>query len=132
MTLEQLSNKIRMLILDNDEVTMPGIGTFVTEVVPAYFSDGGKVINPPSRRITFRKEQLSDTCLCDFDLSPVRKALATRKMAEMPGLGKLVLQSNGTVTFEVAKDIDIYPEGYGLKPITVQPLSLMKKLLSRY
>lgn len=132
MTLEQDSTKILSLILDNDEVTLPGIGTFVCKLVPAYFSSNGSVLNPPRREISFRKEQLTDTCLCDFDLSPVRKALATAKCASLPGLGRLTVRSKGVIAFEAAEDIDIYPEGFGLKPVKVKPLGIIKKWLSKH
>ena len=53
MDIELLSNMVRELVLSHDEVGLPGLGSFVTEMVPASFSDRGYTINPPYRRLTF-------------------------------------------------------------------------------
>ena len=39
MDIDLLSKMVGELILDNDEVSLPGVGTFVAEVVPSTFSD---------------------------------------------------------------------------------------------
>ena len=37
---------VKEVILDRDRVVLPGLGTFVAEMVPASFSDKGYTINP--------------------------------------------------------------------------------------
>ena len=54
MDIDLFSNIVKDLILDNDEVTLPGLGTFVSELMPSSFSDKGYTINPPYRRLSFR------------------------------------------------------------------------------
>ena len=39
MDIALLSKMIKEIILDEDEVTLPGIGTFIAEIVPSTFSD---------------------------------------------------------------------------------------------
>ena len=55
MNIDILSGIIKRLILANSEVSLPGIGTFVTEDAPATFSDKGFTINPPYRKLLFRE-----------------------------------------------------------------------------
>ena len=57
MDIDLLSKMVKELILDKDEVELPGVGTFVAETVPATFSDKGYTINPPYRKLSFRQRQ---------------------------------------------------------------------------
>ena len=41
MDIDLLSKMVKELILDNDRVVLPGLGSFVAEVVPSTFSDKG-------------------------------------------------------------------------------------------
>ena len=61
-----LSRMIKELVLRNDRVSLPGLGVFVCEYVPASFSDRGFVINPPYRRIYFRSKKEDDNLLVSF------------------------------------------------------------------
>ena len=45
MDIDLLSKMVKELILDNDEVSLPGVGSFVAELVPSSFSDKGYTIN---------------------------------------------------------------------------------------
>ena len=67
MNIDLLSKMVKELILDKDEVFLPGIGSFVAEFVPSAFSDKGYTINPPYRRLYFRQKQDdTDSTLVDF------------------------------------------------------------------
>ena len=44
MDIDLFSDIVKDLILDNDEVTLPGLGTFVSELMPSTFSDKGYTI----------------------------------------------------------------------------------------
>lgn len=57
-----LAKMVRELILENDAVTLPGIGTFVAELVGASFSDKGYTINPPYRRLSFTQRRVRTRC----------------------------------------------------------------------
>ena len=63
MDIDLLAKMVGELILDNDEVSLPGVGTFVAEVMPSSFSDKGYTINPPSRKLSFRQREKSDGLL---------------------------------------------------------------------
>lgn len=108
MDIDLLSKMVKELILDNDEVALPGVGSFVAEYVPATFSDRGFTINPPYKRLSFRnKASESGGGLVDFYakcngldaetaskilkefLSELRNVLESKKVVIFPGLGKL-------------------------------------------
>ena len=63
MDIDLLSKMVRELLLDNDKVTLPGLGAFVAENAPAQFSDKGYTVNPPYRKLYFRENQEYDTSL---------------------------------------------------------------------
>ena len=54
MDVHLLSRLLKELIIDNDRIALPGMGYFQAEPMPAYFSEDGKTIYPPSKRISFK------------------------------------------------------------------------------
>lgn len=139
MDIDLLSKMVKELILDNDEVSLPGVGSFVAELVPSSFSDKGYTINPPYKRLSFRKKaDASDNVLIDFYaksnnvdketaskividfLSEMQKVLELRKSIVFPGLGKLRATKENIFFFVADEDLDIYPEGFGLDPISLK------------
>lgn len=139
MDIDLLSKMVKELILDNDEVSLPGVGSFVAELVPSSFSDKGYTINPPYKRLSFRKKaDASDNVLIDFYaksnkvdketaskividfLSEMQKVLELRKSIVFPGLGKLRATKENVFFFVADEDLDIYPEGFGLEPISLK------------
>lgn len=139
MDIDLLSKMVKELILDNDEVSLPGVGSFVAELVPSSFSDKGYTINPPYKRLSFRKKaDVSDSVLIDFYaksnnvdketaskividfLSEMQKVLELRKSIVFPGLGKLRATKENIFFFVADEDLDIYPEGFGLEPISLK------------
>lgn len=130
---------VKELILDKDEVSLPGVGTFVAEMVPSVFSDKGYTINPPYKRLSFRQKGTGDdSLLIDFYakcnnldietasriirefLHEMRHVLETRKSIVFPGLGKLRATRENYFFFVADEDLDIYPEGFGLEPISLK------------
>lgn len=139
MDIDLLSKMVKELILDNDEVSLPGVGSFVAELVPSSFSDKGYTINPPYKHLSFRKKaDASDNVLIDFYaksnnvdketaskividfLSEMQKVLELRKSIVFPGLGKLRATKENIFFFVADEDLDIYPEGFGLEPISLK------------
>ena len=139
MDIDLLSKMVKELILDKDEVSLPGVGTFVAEMVPSVFSDKGYTINPPYKRLSFRQKSTGDdSLLIDFYarcnnldietasriirefLHEMRHVLETRKSIVFPGLGKLRATRENYFFFVADEDLDIYPEGFGLEPISLK------------
>ena len=57
MDIDLLSRMIGTLIVEHDQVGLPGVGTFVAEMMPASFADRGYTIHPPYRRLSFYPSQ---------------------------------------------------------------------------
>ncbi len=138
MDIDLLSKMVKELILDNDRVVLPGLGSFVAEVVPSTFSDKGYTINPPYRRLFFRSKPdegdelaafyartnnvdkaMAERIIKDF-VSELRPMLHTKKTIVFPGLGRLRATKENAVFFVANEDLDIYPAGFGLEPISLK------------
>ena len=66
MDIDLLSKMVKEVVMDHDCVTLPSLGSFVTEIVPATFTDRGYTILPPYRRLFFSPKQGGDTLLVDI------------------------------------------------------------------
>ena len=138
MDIDLLSKMVKELILDNDKVVLPGLGAFVTEIVPSTFSDKGYTINPPYRRLYFRSKPNEGDALVDFYMAAnnlsrevaekvirefveeLRSVLHVRKNVIFPGLGRLRATKENTIFFVADEDLDIYPDGFGLESISLK------------
>lgn len=138
MDVELLARMIGELVTDHDQVGLPGVGTFVAEVVPATFSDKGYTINPPYRRLSFHPSRTEDKLLVDFyaesnGIAPeaarayltrflleLKTVLKERKTIVLPGLGRLRATLENNFFFVPDENLDIYPEGFALKPVSLK------------
>ena len=140
MDIDLLSKMIKELVMDHDRVSLPGLGVFVAETVPSAFSDKGYTVNPPYRKLSFRpvKDTESDTLLADLYASAngvsreiaekalvifvdgLRDVLQTRKNVVFPGLGRMRATKENNFFFVSDEDLDIYPEGFGLTPLSLK------------
>lgn len=138
MDIDLLSKMVKELILDDDKVVLPGLGCFVAEIVPAYFSDKGYTINPPYRKLYFRARPDEGDTLIDFYarsndvsydvaeriikdfVSELKAVLHAKKVVVFPGLGRLRATKENNVFFIADEDLDIYPEGFGMEPISLK------------
>lgn len=138
MDIDLFSKMIKELILDNDRVVLPGLGCFVAEMVPATFSDKGYTINPPYRRLYFRAKPDTDDVLMNFYaesngldrdvacrilgdfIAELRNIIFTKKLIVLPGLGRLRATKENNIFFIADEDLDIYPAGFGLEPISLK------------
>lgn len=139
MDIDLLAKMVRDIILEKDEVALPGLGMFVAEFVPASFSDKGYTINPPYKRLSFRQvDKPDDMTLAllyakannigedtaahfvnDF-LVGLKNVLMEKKTVLLPGLGKLRATRENTFFFIADEDLDIYPEGFGLEAVSLK------------
>ena len=138
MDIDLLSKMVKELILDNDRVVLPGLGSFVAEIVPSTFSDRGYTINPPYRRLFFRSKpdegeklvkfyaesnnvelEIAERIIRDF-VTELKSVLHTKKTVVFPGLGRLRATKENNVFFVADEDLDIYPAGFGLEPISLK------------
>lgn len=138
MDVDLLSKMIGELILDHDELSLPGLGTFVAELVPASFSDRGYTINPPYRKLSFYQRVDTDHLLIDFYarsnnisfqeasviivrfLEELKAVLKERKSVVLPKLGRLRATRENNFFFVPDEDLDIYPEGFALRSVSLK------------
>lgn len=148
MDIDLLSKMVKELILVNDRVTLPGVGAFVAEMVPASFADRGYTINPPYRRLVFRQgvsqekdhllvdmyasannidREMAEKLLREF-LKGMVEELRKRKMLVFTGLGRLRATRENNFFFICDENLDIFPEGMGLEAVSLKSHSKPKEL----
>lgn len=138
MDIDLLARMVKEVVMDHDSVTLPGVGCFVTELVPAAFADRGYTILPPYRRLYFTPKQGEDSYLVDLYakansvpkadanriltdfLAEMKEVLKLKKTITFPGLGRLRATRENHFFFVADEDLDIYPSGFGLQPISLK------------
>ena len=118
-----LSRLLKELIIDNDRIPLPGMGYFQTEPMPAYFSEDGKTIYPPSKRISFKgDERAAGDLVARYYAAGTGvdgKTAATELEAFLQQL-KVTLEGN--VYFVAEKDGGIFAQAFGFEPVTLKPV----------
>ena len=107
MNVELLAKMIGQLVVDYDRVSLPGVGTFYVELMPASFTDKGFSMNPPYKTLSFNQVQTDDSLLVSLYaksnqldeevarpyivqfLQELKQVLIEKKTIILPGLGKL-------------------------------------------
>lgn len=142
MDIAFLSQSLKELVLENDRVSLPGLGSFLADIAPAQFSQDKKIINPPFRRVFFRCSEIWNDGLLENHsaqklgmelpeakrelesfLKKFRQELQSRKSVELPGFGTMRATKEGNIFFVYDKGLDIYSDVYGLEPISIKALS---------
>lgn len=139
--MSDLSNLLRQLLSENDEVSLPGMGHFVIVDIPSELINGGKAITPPSRKIVFESsdgdsEKLLVLAYCrergisENDaakelselLRQFKKELVDNAGAEIPGFGRITFGAGGSFVFEADDSFDVAADSYCLETL---PLKMM-------
>ena len=139
MDVNLLSRLLKELIIDNDRIALPGMGYFQTEPMPAYFSEDGKTIYPPSKRISFKGDERAsgdmisryyasssgidpDTASTELEafLRQLKYTLSDRRNIELPGLGRLRCTLEGNAYFVAEQDGGIFAQAFGFEPVTLK------------
>ena len=143
MDVRLLSGMIGDLMLGTDSLSLPGLGTFVAEEMPASFSDRGYSVNPPYRRLSFTSRQTEDNQLAALYASSneglsaedaasiissfcdsLKDELNSTKSVDFPGLGRLRATREGLLFFVADPDLDISPDACGLGAVSLKTHSL--------
>ena len=135
---------LKDLLLENDVVVVPGLGSFMTRLMPASFSDLGRTINPPYRKLSFRAVESGDASAFTDRLAAAlpegtdagqwlssfvvgfKEALDRTKRVELPDLGAMRATAQNDYFFVASEDLDIFPEGMGLAPVTIKSSTLIE------
>ena len=149
MNIDLLSQMVYDLILEHDSLSLPGVGCFVAEIVPATFTDRGYTINPPYRKLSFRSSGPSDTLLVDLYaasnnvsaevarkvlvefLAEMKTLLYAKKNFVFPGLGRLRATRENNIFFVADEGLDIFPEGFALEPLSLKARKETPEEISR-
>ena len=149
MNIDLLSQMVYDLILEHDSLSLPGVGCFVAEIVPATFTDRGYTINPPYRKLSFRSSGPSDTFLVDLYaasnnvsaevarkvlvefLAEMKTLLYAKKNVVFPGLGRLRATRENNIFFVADEGLDIFPEGFALEPLSLKARKETPEEISR-
>lgn len=138
MDINLLSRMVCELILDNERVALPGIGTFVAVDMPASFSDRGYTINPPYRKLSVTSDREDDGLLAGLYaasngiekeaaaliiakyLQDVSAELEECRSVSLPGLGKLRKTHDGSLFFVEEEGLNIDAAGFCLEPVSLK------------
>lgn len=140
MDIKLFSQIIRELLILNKKVNLPELGTFITETVPAFLSNDGSVIYPPSKRVYFRehKEVENDKIFIKFYseqknidnneaekiftnfIKSLKIELNLKKTIELEGLGRLKISHDDDIYFIMDKSMDYYTESFVLQPLNLK------------
>lgn len=138
MDIDLLAKMVKDLLLLNDRVSLPGLGCFIAEMVPASFSDKGYTINPPYRRLYFRSQPNDGALLVKYYaesegvaeeqarqaleeyVKELVEVLKEKKLIVFPELGRLRATKENNFFFVSDEDADIYPEGFGLDAVSLK------------
>lgn len=141
MEINLFSKCIKDLIVENDRVDVPYLGSFTAEMMPASYSDRQTTIHPPYRKMTFHKGNVSlseGRLLLDkvrretgvsleqagvelgWCLSRLCSELEGRKRCKLPSLGEMRANARNEFFFVPDDNLDIWPDGLGFEPISIK------------
>lgn len=138
MDIDLLSKMVSELIMDNDRVALPGLGEFVSQMVPSSITDKGYTINPPYRKLVFRPSGNDDGLLASLYaesngvsaevaarvikefVDGMKAVLREKKVVVFPGLGRLRATRENNVFFVADEELDLFPECFGMSPVSLK------------
>ena len=141
MEITLFSKCIKDLIVENDRVDVPYLGSFTAEMMPAAYSDRQTTIHPPYRKMSFHKGEVSLSegrpllnkvmreagvsleqagVELGWCLSRLSSELEGSKICRLPGLGVMRANARNEFFFVPADDLDIWPDGIGFEPISIK------------
>ena len=141
MDIALFSKCIKDLIAANDRVDVPYLGSFTAELMPASYSDRQTTIHPPYRKMSFHKGEVSlsqgrlvlDKVMQEtgvsldqagvelgWCLSRLCSELEGSKICKLPDLGVMRANARNEFYFVPDDDLDIWPDGIGLEPVSIK------------
>lgn len=139
----ELERHIEILLLNNDCVIVPGLGGFVASHVTARFERDENMFLPPFRTLCFnQKLDVNDSLLVQsysecYDISypdalsrindeveELRQQLQSHGSYELNDLGRLFLNSEGSIEFKPCEAGILTPSLYSLSSFEVKKLAV--------
>jgi nucleoid DNA-binding protein len=122
---------LRSIMMEEGRVCLPGLGTFVVDEQPATVSLLEAAAHPPTARITFNtnlitddgrlRQRLPHPADAAAFLRHIREQLDRGQPVQLDGIGKLYRHPTGQVRFQPAGD-NFSVDNFGLPALPVTPL----------
>lgn len=144
MTVTELSNITKILLLRHERVQIPSMGTLLMENIPSQIINDGTAITPPCCKIHF------DSSEADMDFSEsllvkeyaaskditskkaeeevrslvmsLKKELLENSNLSFPEFGRLIFSDNSTFTFEPHPSLETQAESFGLESLPLRAM----------
>jgi nucleoid DNA-binding protein len=142
----RLENFISQLLYRYQCVTVPGFGSFITEIKPARLSEDGLSFTPPQKSVSFNFHLkhndgllanhvagLTNTTFdgamenIDYEVTQWKFNLQKGESLQLKNIGKLYLNGEHNLVFESADSLNYLKEAFGLTSIPIK--SLMREVL---
>ena len=152
MTVTELSNITKILLLRHERVQIPSMGTLLLENIPSQIINDGTAITPPCCKIHFDSSEaemdFSDSLLvkqyaASKDITSkkaeeevrslvmsLKKELLENSHLSFPEFGRLLFSDNSTFTFEPHPSLETQAESFGLEslPLRAMPEPIQENL----
>jgi hypothetical protein len=138
---------LKDLIMEYNRVSLPCLGSFLSEYAPAAIADGK--IYPPSKSVVFHQNEIWNDEKLENRISQVNNMsigvakeelafwidnmcvlLATGEEVLLPGLGRLYVSKQAKLMFERESE-NLLLESFGLEPVDIQVNGLMDNELGK-
>ena len=115
-------SRIQELLIDNEEVILPGLGKFTIESTPASFKEDGMSILPPGKKLSFVQDSAQVECEgWQMDLSgKILENLQLCGKYEVTGFGIFTSNEGGEVSFSADENFDFAPDSFSLEAIALE------------
>ena len=115
-------SRIQELLIDNEEVILPGLGKFTIESTPASFKEDGMSILPPGKKLSFVQDSAQVECEgWQKDLSgKILENLQLCGKFEVTGFGIFTSNEVGEVSFSADENFDFAPDSFSLEAIALE------------
>lgn len=144
MTVTELSNITKILLLRHERVQIPSMGTLLLENIPSQIINDGTAITPPCCKIHFDSSEaemdFSDSLLvkeyaASKDITSkkaeeevrslvmsLKKELLENSNLSFPEFGRLLFSDNSTFTFEPHPSLETQAESFGLESLPLRAM----------
>jgi len=148
----QLVLHTEYLLCNHECVLVPGLGGFLSHIMPAHYDETTSTWYPPQRQITFNpglfyndgllvssyaeaySVSIEDSfILVEKAVSELKKELKNNQSISFGKIGGFSYNDNGQIFFTPATNFQHFlPVTYGLQPISILPLKKIKETIITY
>ena len=121
--------EIQELLINNESVTLPGIGKLVIENQSATFMQDGLAIAPPSKKLQFIPQgNLVQEGENTSDIAQLSGRIIENLVAHgeftVPGLGTFTKKGDSPIAFAADPNFNFSPDNFALEAIALEAIAL--------